>query len=1071
MSKRRPHDKGGVNCRQLLLGIGIVLSILLLSIGASRAQQFGGNPPSLKWRQLKNDSINIIFPKCQDTTALKIAAQINYLRHYPGYSLGPRMENPPILIQTETANSNGYVGMGPYRSEFYLSSPMDVLNLGSLDWASTLALHEYRHIMQYDNINIGLTRVVDFALGDNARSLFSDMAVPNWFFEGDAVYSETLHSTQGRGRLPRFMNIYPVLKKDGKNYNYQKLRNGSYKDLIPGHYNLGYILVAFGYQKYGDDFWGRVIRDAARYKGLFYPFQKAIQRQSGISFKRFREQALSAYQQAFDLLDWKTMASGKMAIPLPKAKQTNDDTRITPINEIRTNEVVDYMYPYPFKTRLNDGQDAEGVVALKTPSTSLSHFVLLQNGTEKKVGEAPISRDGYFGYNDQYLIYTRFQVDPRWSYKEYSDLEILDVLTGQRHRITHKSRYFTPDITLRKDSSREVTKAHPEQPPTGMLIAASRLTTDEKSSIDLLDARGQLKQRWTAPKGVIYNYPKFFHLNLTPYVIQQENRQGDSGLNTGDAEGNTGILFMIRQPDGRMGIGYDRISSESSTQESNLAVKFLVPLKDQLLAYPVVSNGNLFYSSVEPTKDNPYTELWQLDLSGVASDNVTSKLAEPILVKKFVRDGAQGFIRKNKAAVISLQTAMGYRLFTSALPLDKDSLAIRDKPSFLGFKGYLPLKDKAHSEVFSALWAGPSQAKTGADTLNMDQKHTLLENEISLSKWQQSIKKYPLLSHPFHFHSLQPSVEDPVYALKLLGQNTLNTLQTTLSYNYNRVTEINAVGADMSLGLWYLEPFMQMDYSWNHQAADSKGNYYGYQELTSQLGVQLPLNFTGGRWSRSLYVSTALSQSDLYWSDPAPKAGAALTQIRYLFSRVQYSVNARQSSRQFYPRWGLYTYSELNSPLDGKGPKQWMTSSTIYLPGILPTHSFRWNLAYQNRDTVGAYGYSSRFPFSRGYTRPSFATMWKFGLDYDLPICYPDFGFASMAYFSRIRANVYFDQSYGFDNQKYRTSYGSVGGAVYADMNLGNQYPITIGLRYNYLLHKNYPLKNNWEFILPIHIF
>ena len=40
--------------------------------------------------------------------------------------------------------------------------------------------------------------------GENGRALANAAAIPDWFFEGDAVYNETLMSTQGRGRLPYF---------------------------------------------------------------------------------------------------------------------------------------------------------------------------------------------------------------------------------------------------------------------------------------------------------------------------------------------------------------------------------------------------------------------------------------------------------------------------------------------------------------------------------------------------------------------------------------------------------------------------------------------------------------------------------------------------------------------------------------------------------------------------------------------------------------------------------------------------------------------------------------------------
>ncbi len=64
-----------------------------------------------------------------------------------------------------------------------------------------------------------------------------------------------------------------------------KLRNGSFRDYTPDHYPLGYMLVAYGREKYGMDFWRKTAVEAAAFKGLFYPLQKSIQRNAGIPFR------------------------------------------------------------------------------------------------------------------------------------------------------------------------------------------------------------------------------------------------------------------------------------------------------------------------------------------------------------------------------------------------------------------------------------------------------------------------------------------------------------------------------------------------------------------------------------------------------------------------------------------------------------------------------------------------------------------------------------------------------------------------------------------------------------------
>src|SRR4029079_1834555 len=84
---------------------------------------------------------------------------------------------------------------------------------------------------------------------------------------------------------------------EGRDYSWQKLRNGSLKDYVPDHYQLGYLLANYGYLKYGPDFWEKVTQDASRFKGLFYPFQNAVKKYAGVDYKTFRKEAFDYYKQ------------------------------------------------------------------------------------------------------------------------------------------------------------------------------------------------------------------------------------------------------------------------------------------------------------------------------------------------------------------------------------------------------------------------------------------------------------------------------------------------------------------------------------------------------------------------------------------------------------------------------------------------------------------------------------------------------------------------------------------------------------------------------------------------------
>ena len=180
-----------------------IMGCCLLIAGSLSGQQFGGNPPSLKWKQINTDSARIIFPSGMDSQANRVASIIHYMAAnsvaVPGsVSLGNQLRKIQIVMQNQTTVANGYVQLGPFRSEFFLTPSGNNFELGSISWPDQLALHEYRHVQQFNNFNNGLSRTMKVLFGEEGFALAINASVPDWFFEGDAVYNETFFSSQGR---------------------------------------------------------------------------------------------------------------------------------------------------------------------------------------------------------------------------------------------------------------------------------------------------------------------------------------------------------------------------------------------------------------------------------------------------------------------------------------------------------------------------------------------------------------------------------------------------------------------------------------------------------------------------------------------------------------------------------------------------------------------------------------------------------------------------------------------------------------------------------------------------------
>jgi hypothetical protein len=381
---------------------GLLLVLFFTAIGA-RAQQFGGNPPSIKWKQVNTPAARVIFPVGMDSTGKRVANIIQLLNPAMQSSIGTKQRQVSILLQNQTAISNGYVGLAPFRSEFYLTPLQNSFELGSLPWADQLAIHEFRHVQQYNNFNVGLSKAARIIFGEGGQAVANAIAIPDWFFEGDAVFNETHVSQQGRGRLPDFLNGYRALWSAGKDYNWMKLRNGSLVDYVPTHYPLGYMLVSYGREKYGDQFWKNVTYDAASYKGLFYPLQKAIKTYSGESYKQFRSNGLNYFKQQFGA-----------------DKQVNNPTR--------NHFIADQEYP----AFVNDST----LIYVKTTYKNRPVFVINEGGKERDIKVRSVSLDNYFSYANG--------------------------KTGNERWLTSRSKYFSPALS---GDGKSIVAVH--MPPSG----------------------------------------------------------------------------------------------------------------------------------------------------------------------------------------------------------------------------------------------------------------------------------------------------------------------------------------------------------------------------------------------------------------------------------------------------------------------------------------------------------------------------------------------------------------------------------------------------------------------------
>src|SRR5690349_4974133 len=165
----------------------IVLCFVFCVFKVSEAQEFGGNPSSIKWKQINTDTARVIFPAGMDSTAQKVSSLVHWLAKNNPAPLGQQLHKVNIVLQTQTIISNAYVGLAPFRSEFQLTPVLNNFDLGSTSWPEALAVHEYRHAEQFNNFRVGLSKLAYYLFGEEGFLVGINAAVPDWFYEGDAV--------------------------------------------------------------------------------------------------------------------------------------------------------------------------------------------------------------------------------------------------------------------------------------------------------------------------------------------------------------------------------------------------------------------------------------------------------------------------------------------------------------------------------------------------------------------------------------------------------------------------------------------------------------------------------------------------------------------------------------------------------------------------------------------------------------------------------------------------------------------------------------------------------------------
>ncbi|MDB5262273.1 MAG: hypothetical protein JWQ14_1554 [Adhaeribacter sp.] len=450
--------------------VKFLCALLCLTSPAAFAQT-GTNPPSVKWRQINTENFRLIFPAELAAEGQRMANTMEYIHRPLSGSLGHPPHKLPLVLQNQGVISNGFVALSPRRSEFYTTAPQSYNLAGTNNWLNLLALHEFRHVVQYEKAYHSRVKLAYYPFGQNGILALSNAAVPSWFWEGDAVATETAFSPSGRGRIPDFHLLFRTTLLERGPYRYNKQHLGSFRDNVPNHYVTGYHLVTHVRRKAGRDIWGQVMQQALDQFYVPFTFSRAMKQNTG-------KRLIATYRDMTRELDslWTRQAD---SVP---------QTPATVLTQRKSRTYTDYLYPQP----LSDG----GFVALKSGLGDIPVFVRLDadGSNERKIFTPGIlNNSGMLSVANDKIVWSEYEYDPRWETRNYSVVKTYDLVTQTYRVLKRQTRLAAPAFSADAQN-----------------IAAIEVSTDNINSLIILNAEtGAEIKRLPSPQNDFISMPRW----------------------------------------------------------------------------------------------------------------------------------------------------------------------------------------------------------------------------------------------------------------------------------------------------------------------------------------------------------------------------------------------------------------------------------------------------------------------------------------------------------------------------------------------------------------------------------
>ncbi|MHA8102154.1 hypothetical protein PQG46_09975 [Aquirufa nivalisilvae] len=381
------------------------------------------NPASVQWKriQVPNHAIQIIYPEDADSLAQLTAFYLEKHVNQVGKTLPSKLHPWKIVLQNKGIYSNGFVSLNAPRAEFFSIPTQSPALVGTNEWLEMLVSHETRHMFQNELGRQGLAKVFRSLWGSNGQALYSNLIVPNWLWEGDAVETETKLNPIGRSKIPEFyLPLHAYLSEFGIP-SYGKLMGKSFREFVPNHYVFGQYLSQYIRQKQGEFAIGQIWQNALQ-RPYPFAFSSVVKQRTGLSIDQLSQLALKELRDSIQL-----------------KQQVNAD------NAVQISPKVSKGYtPYEYPCWISDN----AFVAIKSGFSSIPVLVEVSHGQEKELTKlGPIAEMNMLSASPNWIVWSEIKFDVRWGQKQGTRLVLFNRETKEKTFWDGDEKWINPSIS------------------------------------------------------------------------------------------------------------------------------------------------------------------------------------------------------------------------------------------------------------------------------------------------------------------------------------------------------------------------------------------------------------------------------------------------------------------------------------------------------------------------------------------------------------------------------------------------------------------------------------------------